>query len=504
MKVTLDKNIQLNSAIVYLRFEKEINRKDIQEYLKGKQFDNHLIENRVKDYLKNIKIFDEKYQITALGHLVNETGMLPTVEEGKYQIWFSNRDSYFGNKIFYFKRVQPIREGSDEKLQLHFDDVGHFYLPTESNSFSNLKLLPLKDFFGQMRNHSNQISLRWTWENLEKSNFVFDGQLGKGEKEIKLKPTNIPCLDNLKDLIEQLLPNWDKKSERLKIHFGDVSEQSRSSFEDNLQNQWNNFKVNFQKIPLMPYNKEEAVKWRNWLISENLKKEYFSPSDFESTIIEINEREGFKSYSQLLDIPKPEAFSSIVKKNPLAFWHLNAPLDLNPNFKVKLNAKPIELRKDSKISFNDIASKLGFEGLDNISVLAYYDRYVVNLNQHKSVATFFSTVECKNKIVITDLTPKDNSSNFIQKNHPEIKLKDCETIFKSRFPHDRYIVFGNNEEIQIWNISNSIDYITFLDKNIDKNTQGTIRQSVVFTPVSKELLDKDLLNFIENEIRNGK
>ena len=67
-----------------------------------------------------------------------------------------------------------------------------------------------------------------------------------------------------------------------------------------------------------------------------------------------------------------------------------------------------------------------------------------------------------------------------------------------------YIVFGNNEEIQIWNISNSIDYITFLDKNIDKNTQGTIRQSVVFTPVSKELLEKDLLNFIENDLRNGK
>jgi hypothetical protein len=146
MKVTLDKNIQLNSAIVYLRFEKEIHRKDIQDYLRGKQFDNRLIENRVKEYLKNIKVFDEKYQLTALGNSVKETGMLPTVEEGKYQIWFTNKDSYFGNKIFYFKRVQPTRESNDEKLNLRFDSEGHYYLSTESNSFSNLKLLPIKDY----------------------------------------------------------------------------------------------------------------------------------------------------------------------------------------------------------------------------------------------------------------------------------------------------------------------------------------------------------------------
>ncbi|MEZ4935960.1 MAG: hypothetical protein R2799_00040 [Crocinitomicaceae bacterium] len=504
MKVTLDKNIQLHTAIVYLRFEKELCRKDIQEYLKGKQFDNSLIENRVKDYLKNIKVFDEKYQLTALGNSVKDSGMLPTVEEGKYQIWFSDRDSYFGNKIFYFKRVQPTRGGSDGKLQLWFGNEDHFYLPTETNSFSNLKLLPMNDYFGQNISYQNPISLRWTWENLEKSSFVFDGQLGKGENVIKLKQKSIPCQEQVKDLIEQMLSNWDKDSQRLKIPFEELSEQSRMSFEHNLQTKWNDFEVNFQSIPLKPYNKEDAAKWRNCLVNENLKKDYLSPSDFENRVIEINEKDGFKSYSQSLDIPKSETFSSIVKKDALAFWHLNAPLDLNPNTKVKLNAKPIELRKDSKISFREIVAMLGFESFENISLFVYYDRYVININQQKSVDTLFSAVDCKNKIVVTDLTPKENSSDFIQKNQSAIKLKDCKTIFKSRFPHDRYIVFGNNEELRIWNISNSIDYITFLDKNIDRSTKGTIRQSVVFTPVSKEMLDKDLLNFIQNEIRNGK
>ncbi|MEZ4776103.1 MAG: hypothetical protein R3D00_23220 [Bacteroidia bacterium] len=504
MKATLDKQIELRSAIVYLRFEKEIHRKDIQEYLKGKQFDKPLIENRVKDYLKNIKLFDEKHQLTALGHSVKETGMLPTIEEGKYQIWFTNRDSYFGNKIFYIKRVQPKREGSDQKLQLRFDDYGHFYLPSETNSFSNLKLLPIKDYFGQNRNDTDHISLRWSWENLEKSNYVFDGQLGKGANAIKLKPISITCKEDLKILIEELLSEWDKKNERLKIRFDEIDEQSKTTFEDNIQIQWNDFKVQFQKIPLMPYDLDDARKWRNWLVNKSLRKDYLSPSDFESTLIEVNHKDAFKSYSNSLDIPKPESFSNIIKKDSVAFWHLNAPLDLNPNIKAKLAAKPIELIKETKVSFNDIVNKLGFESLEGISVAVYYDRYVVNLSQQKSVSALFKAVESKSKIVITDLSPKENSSDFIQKNYPEIKLRDCKSIFKSRLPHDRYIVLGSNDEIQIWNVSNSIDYITFSDSIIDKNTQGTIRQSVVFTPVSKEMLDKDLLNFIENEVKNGK
>ncbi len=503
MKVTLDKQIQLQSAIVYLRFEKEIKRKDIQEYLNGKRFENSLIENRIKEYLKNIKVFDEKYQLTALGNAVKESGMLPTVEEGKYQIWFTNGDSYFGNKIFYFKRVQPLRESNDDKLTLRFDSDGHFYLPTENNPFSNLKLLPITDYFGQNKNHTDVIALRWNWDNLEKSNYIFDGQLGKGDGTIKLKATPIPSKENLKTIIEGLLPEWDTKNERLRAPFNDISDQSKVSFEDNHQAKWRDFQVQFQKVPLMPYNLEEAKKWRNWLLTESLRKEYLDPSDFESLVIETNEKEAFKPYSNSLDTPSAELFRNSIKKDTLSFWHLNAPLDLNPNTKSKLSAKPIELKKDENVSFKNIVNKLRFD-LDENPVCVYYDRYVIREHQQKAVAALLQAIESKNKIVVTDTTPKENSSDFIQKHKPEINIKDCKTLFKHRFPHDRYLIISNKNEIQIWNISNSIDYIAFPDKNIDMNSIGTIRQSVVFTPVSKELLDKELLNFLENEVKNGK
>lgn len=499
MKVVLDKQIELQTAIVYLRLEREMPRRDIQEYLNGKRFNDSLIENRVRDYLKNIRVFDEKYQLTALGNSVKETGMLPTAEEGKYQIWFTERDSFFGNKIFFFKRVQPW-DSNYGKLNLRFDDGDHFCLPTENNSFSKLKLLPVKEYFGQSKNQTEVISLRWVWENLDKSHFIFDGKIGKGENPIKLKPAEIPCKEDLKSLIWQLLPDWDKKNERMKVGYNNVSEQSKNSFEDNLSTQWKDFNVQFQKVPLMPYNIEDARKWRNWLLNQLLRKDYLNPTDFESAIIETHEKDAFKPFSDLLDIPKPELFSNIIKKDTAAFWHLNAPLDLNPNTKAKHPAKPIELKKDTKISFNEIVGKLGVDSDEEISAVVYYDRYVVNQRQQKSVAAFLQAFKSGKITVITDLSPRENSSDFIGKNKPAIRMKDCKTIFKSRLPHDRYLVIANAEKIQTWNISNSIDYIAFAEGHIDENAQGTIRQSVVFTPVSREMLDKDFLNFIESEI----
>lgn len=504
MKVTLNKIIQLQSATVYLRFEKEIKRKDIQEYLNGKQFEKSLIENRIKEYLKNIKVYDEKFQLTAFGNAVKETGMLPTIEEGKYQIWFTNKDSYFGNKIFYFRRVQPSRDSSDVQLDLRFDSKDHFYLPTENNPFSNLKLLPITTYFGQYNNHSYEISLRWIWDNLEKSNFVFDGQLGKSDNSVKFKATPINCNEDLKSLITEILPEWDAKNERLKVPFNEVSDQSKFTFESNQQSKWRDFQVHFQKIPLMPYNLNDAKKWRNWLLIESLRMEYLNLSEFERLAIETNEKEAFKPYLNSLDTPNPESINSSVKNDPLSFWHLNAPMDLNPKTKSKLIAKPIELKKDVKQSFKSIVNKLGLDNTNNDSVCIYYDRFVINEYQQRAVSALLEAIKSKSKIVVTDASPKENRSDFIQKQKSELKLKDYKSIFKNRPAHDRYLIIGNKEETQIWNISNSIDYITFSDINIDMDTFGHICQSVVFTPVSKEMLDKELLTFLENEIKNGK
>ncbi|MBS1571575.1 MAG: hypothetical protein JST62_04140, partial [Bacteroidetes bacterium] len=206
MKVTLTKNIQLRSAQVYLRFQKEEERKDIQDYLKGKRFEP-LIENRIKDYLKNIGIFDEQYQLTKLGNAVKETGKMPVSEEGKYQIWFTDRDSFFGNKIFWFRRLQP--NAKDEiHNEISLDKKGHFLLPTEENKYTKLNLLSDK-VFGNSTNANDQLHFSWVWDNLEKSHYTFSGQLGKQERQTKIKGEAIPSDKKIQEVITEILSDWN-------------------------------------------------------------------------------------------------------------------------------------------------------------------------------------------------------------------------------------------------------------------------------------------------------
>ncbi len=498
MKVTLNKNIKLNSAQAYLRFQKEELRQDIQEYLKGEKRFEPFIQNRIKDYLKNIGVFDEQYQLTKLGSAVKESGKMFVSEEGKYQIWFTQNDSFFKTTIFYLRRLQP--NAKDEiRNQISLDRKGHFLLPTEENKYTKLNLVS-DEVFGNTNNSTDQIHFSWIWDNLVKSHYVFSGQLGKSERQTNIKSEAIPSDKDIQKIISEILLDWNNEQKRYSIRFEGLSEQMLTTFEDkNYTSKWNGFEIQIQNLPLMPYNNEEAKIWRNWLLNEELKKEYFSKTDFEETAIELNEKEALASFS--LDIPKTQDFVEKTDSKKV-FWHLNASMDLNPNTKIKLllKQKHIELRQGDKISFADIVAKLGF---DNSSVFVYYDRYVYNQNQQRAVSALAKAVNSPKKIVVTDLTPKDNSSDFIQKNVKEITLKDCRTIFKGRSPHDRYLIASNQNGMSIWNISNSIDYISFSERNINETTVGTIRQSVVFTPISKEMLDKDLLNFINNETKNG-
>lgn len=498
MKVTLTKNIKLSSAQAYLRFQKQEKRKDIQEYLNGKKRFEPLIENRIKDYLKNIGVFDEQHQFTKLGNAVKEIGKIYVSEEGKYQIWYTQNDSFFKSIIFYFRRLQP--NAKDEiRDRISLDRKGHFLLPSDESKYTKLNLVS-DEIFGNLNGSNDQIHFSWIWENLDKSYYIFSGQLGKSDRQTNIKSEQIPSEKDIQQTISEILPEWDNEQKRYGVRYAQLNEESRKIFEDkNFVSKWNGFEVAIQNLPLMPYDKEEAKKWRNWLLNEELKKEYFSSTDFEEIARELNEKVALSAYS--LDIPKAKDFIEKTESKKV-FWHLNAPMDLNPNTKIKLSSKiqHVELRQGDKVSFADIASKLGF---DKTSVFLYYDRYVYTERQQRAVSALAKAVNSSKRIVVTDLTPKENSSDYIQKNAKEVLLRDCKTIFKGKSPHDRYLITSNQTGLNIWNISNSIDYISFSDRNIDETTVGTIRQSVVFTPISKEMLDKDLLNFINNETKNG-
>lgn len=328
MKVTLTKNIDLQVATVYLTFEKDTERPDIQKYLNGEHFDNEIIEKRVLDYLRSIGILDENYQPTSYGNFVKKSGLLKVREEGKYQIWFTQNDTFFGNKIFYFKRIQPNNDVVNE-INIRLDKSEHFYLPTTQNKFAKLKLVHNGDYFGQKNQRQDRIVLFWIWQDTAQSAFRFEGKLGNNNTEIGKE--YIPCQIDLDEKIQEILPNWETRSKRYKIFFKETDEASRLSFEGNIVDyKWYNFNVRIEKLPLMPYNADDAKQWRNWLVEESVKKDYLSPADFESLVIKTNEKEAFQSYASHLKNIDAKAFSDTIKNNVIAFWHLNAPMDLNP------------------------------------------------------------------------------------------------------------------------------------------------------------------------------
>lgn len=328
MKVTLTKNILLHSAQAYLRFQKEVERKDIQEYLNGKKRFEQLIENRIKDYLKNIGVFDEKYQLTRLGNTVKETAKMFVYEEGKYQIFYTQDDSFFDNRILYFRRLQP--NAIDKIHQYIFiEREGHFFLPTYENKYINFNLDTDK-ICANIDENKYQIHFSWIWENLEKSYYVFNGEIGNKDRKTKIKAEPIPSDKNLQEMITKILPEWDVTHNRYKIRFNDIQDDdSKKIFEHKtFDHKWFDFEVKFQNLPIMPYDEQNAIEWRNFLLDEELILSYYSSHDFEKKVTEINEKYPLSIFH--LSTIELQEYVKKLEKIKQAYWHLQAPIDLNP------------------------------------------------------------------------------------------------------------------------------------------------------------------------------
>ena len=328
MKITLTKNISLRVAIVYMKIKKDVLRTDIREYLNGKHFENSLINNRINEYFKEIKIYDEAMHLTKKGETVKNTGYLPTYEEGKYKIWFTQEDDYFGNDIMYFRREMPNEKSSLEPLDIVFDDENYQQLPViekeEEIGCTNFSLVD-KNLIGKYLKNTENISVTIILERGKQTYCTFSGKLGKDNStELNSKKT-LDLDENFEDVITEILPNFDSNYNRLKVSF----KPENINFKiNNCKCEWMGFSGYIDNIDLMPIDKQNAIEWRNYILKEEISKKYLSPNDFASKVYEINEKPAFEKYRNELDIPASKDFKTETK---LEFWHLNAPIDLNPN-----------------------------------------------------------------------------------------------------------------------------------------------------------------------------
>ncbi|MDR1903710.1 MAG: hypothetical protein LBQ88_15695 [Treponema sp.] len=505
MKVTLTRDIPLKTAVAYLSLERKVKRIDIQDYLSGKRFQNELVERRMPDYLQSIEIYDGNNHLTKYGESVRDTGMVKVKEEGKYQIWYIQNDSYFKTKIFYFKRIQPQPDGrrtTIKDLQINFDNDKHdkhYYLPTRENPFSWITLINNDNIHGEPIEGETIIRLTWTLDGL-KSEYIFNGTAG----ENKIDNIAILIESDFQEIIQNILnPAWNVETQRFKILLDYIDDESLVSFERGHEGAWNGFDVHIDQLPIEPYS-EEALLWRNRLLNKKLEKEYFHPKDFKDTVLSLNTEDGFTAYKDSLDTPDARQYlDRELEKNKksdrdTAFWHLAAPLDLNPGIPEKGIFDTFGLQQGDELSFREIVERMERCPAESIF---YYDRYVINKRQQQAAAAFLNTFACNRTYLITD-TAKQPDNSIVQ--NSKIVQKSLTDIFeKNRPQHDRYLIIAIKGELRIWHISNSIDYIRFAENDISADTKGEIAQSVMFNKVKQDMLHTALRNFIQQEVKNG-
>ena len=353
MNVVLTKEITLKCAVLYLKLKRKSEGKDIQKYLQKKHRStpieelllpdnsNSIVERRVKDYLKEIRIYDkqdEQYILTSYGEKVKDTGMVDVLEEGKYKIYFTQNDSYFKNKIFSFQRQLPQRPQNNSHSDLKsfsFDKGKHFCL-LSNNSFQFEPVNPDQNYTGIETSDTASLKFSWKWKDFKSSDFIFKGKIENSDINItELVTDDIELTEKIKEILPP--DSWDSDNNRYKKHFDSVDHNDRISFECTYTGKWKDFDVHIDKLPVEPCDSTEACIWRNYLLELKLSEKYFSPKDFKNAVKDLNLlEEGFIAYKYSLDIPTAQDYfneinQGAVSKRTAAYWHIAAPLDLNPD-----------------------------------------------------------------------------------------------------------------------------------------------------------------------------
>ncbi|MCL2521185.1 MAG: hypothetical protein FWE37_09355 [Spirochaetaceae bacterium] len=513
MQIILKRQLVLNSSVVYLKLSQKIKREDIQAYLnKTISFDNSIVEQGVKKYLQEIKLTDEHGNLTKAGLEAKETGLVKEQEEGKYQIWYTQNDELFDNRVFYFKRVKgydPDNE-KDTKYGQRLNEVNLKNLTKTTFISLPIKNATNADDEFTIEEVSNlaedrkpiTLNLTWLWQGLESSYFTFGGKLS--EREIIDESQKISSGITISQFMKRVLPYWNNETSRSKLRLKDITDSNTfSNFEYNTTaldiEGFNSYQ--YQNLPVEPYNFEEAKVWHKQIVNTELTKEYLHPNDFTALIRETNEKEGFKAYLNELSGNLPNIKQYITeldmsKKSarPAAFWHLVAPYDLNLTIPQDLQLSSFSYAKGDRVSLKDIALKL-FNNMEALQQVIYYDRYVINYKQQLKVAALLKSFNCVKTYIVTN-TSNSEFNNYLSKQ--PFNIVPSHSLWPDKkTPHSRFFIFKHDSSIDVWKSDTSSDFIYFDNtNNISPDEKGTISDSVTFTKVDLRVLDEKLKNLL--------
>lgn len=516
MRATLTKKIKVNSALAYLTIEREQERPDIVDYLRsyregGRGYENELIEERVKEHLKSLRILDPQGGITRKGELIMESGKLIVCEEGKYRVWYTRQDPFFGDTIFHLSRYSPKKDEQRLKLEeVNFYGRSSTLLPIgEGKSLEVRPIARVKDYkefsYSEWR-AEGELTLEWEWNELDSSTYRVSGRIDN--KDVKEHSFEVKEKELPREMKRVFGDDWNSELNRLAIR--DIEELSESSIDSFLKSEEITNKLHFDKlyfrdIPLMPSNLEVARRWRDRLLTNGLDKDYYLSSDFEALCKEINSKKGFEAFKGGLELPaidifRQKLYSQDRAKQRKSYWHLTAPFDLNPDSDGRNLVGSFSHIPGEQTTFREIVRKL--KGRNRVKALFYFDKYSSTEWQQRRLAALFAAFgELELKVLITR-TKQSGRSRYLEQNCPALEQIDIEAIFSREKPnHSRYIIYLNESgELVVWGVNHSIDFIRLKDANITPDTAGDT-EDVAFEQHRLEMLKSELREYITERIK---
>lgn len=509
MEIRLTHTIKLQRAHAYMFLETQRDASEIVEFLQNKHLDKYndeALKARIIEYLKEHKILDDAGKETPKAQEIIESKKYYVKEEGKYKIAFCENDGLFKNYIFSYKRANynpPNNALRDIKFEKNEFDI------IKENENEIIKLRKQKVQI-ELLAHNKDDKTILKYERIIKckdnDNPKANWEITSDIESIESKRTK-DTLISQNDFENKAKEYYDKKGIAY-ITYEDLQNKTKNLKNYDIRNFKINMNINttqgtwkFINMPILPNDKEDSKKWLKACLIKDLESKYFTQGEYDAKLQYYLQDSPIRFHK--LDSNFTIELNGLANKQESlkAYWRANAICDLVPVDKAITNpAKILQITKKEKLSIKDLMSKLVKN--NKIKQVIYIDSYISSSNQQKAFLAFMSALECENITLITRKNEKNQHTIL-----DSIKVFYFEDIMDKKPPHDRYLFIQYENELQVWNLSNSIINIFYLNLDVPINTEAKLeaKDTTAISQVEfkENMFRKELQDIIQAILNKG-
>ena len=352
MKITLTQILDVAQGICYMRLREWQKREDIVSFLEGTRTGKKALDDGITRYLLTIGVYSDNEQLSPKGEELLETGLYPTLSEGKYFVWFAYDPILKGRRILYYER-EPTTTKNDALDPQYAQEIPISEIEragTKDTPRLRVELEETPDLPIVWQDHTEQIDMIHEFDTDaargRRARRYYTGTLSSDDKTTyKLQETEDAAIEDeqkfwhegwLPEIGRMLNGEWKQEYHRLAISFKAARSLQK---EDALQNfslashtiNEEERRIKIEHMGLMPSSQTEASRWFEYLLLCEARKRYLQQRDLESIAAMLRDEEAMKRYRAELPTPPVAELAMICKEDSVSYWHLMAPEDLNPH-----------------------------------------------------------------------------------------------------------------------------------------------------------------------------